>query len=210
MAAITISKQYATNSEQIAALLAKRLGWEYIGKRLVAGIAGELRISESEVNTFLKTSESRVLRLLDRYTCEVVQRVVDQQYGCLDDKTYHEATKRLVERLYEAGKVIIVGWGAQCILRDKADVLHVKLRADEEAKIRRVMERQNLDREGARNLIQREEGHSRDYIRHFFKQNWDDPGLYDLVIDTGEISPKEAVEQIREALELKLAKLSSA
>ncbi len=37
MGAITISKEAVTDSEKIASLLAKRLGWQYVGKQLVAG-----------------------------------------------------------------------------------------------------------------------------------------------------------------------------
>ena len=119
MAVITISKESGTDSEKVASLLAERLGWEYIGKQLVARIAAELHISESEVETFRKDAQSRLLRFVDRYTCSLIQKVVDREYGCLDDKNYFDTTKKLVEDAYEADNAIILGWGGQCILRDK-------------------------------------------------------------------------------------------
>jgi hypothetical protein len=39
MGVITISKEAVTDSEKIASLLAAKLGWQYVGKHLVARIA---------------------------------------------------------------------------------------------------------------------------------------------------------------------------
>ncbi|HDM79107.1 MAG TPA: cytidylate kinase-like family protein [Deltaproteobacteria bacterium] len=204
MAVITISKEFATDSQEVAAKLAAKLGYEYIGKRLVSEIAKELSISESEAETFRKTHQTRMLRFLDRYTCSIVQRVVGREYSCLDDKKYFEVTKKLVENLYDADNVIILGWGGQCILRGKPKAFHVRLIRDMDSKIKKVMERFKVDEKKARDIIDREEKDSREYIKHFFKANWNDPALYDLVIDMGNISVNEAVNQIIEGVKKKV------
>jgi len=204
MAVITISKEFATDSQEVAAKLAAKLGYEYIGKRLVSEIAKELSISESEAETFRKTHQTRMLRFLDRYTCSIVQRVVGREYSCLDDKKYFEVTKKLVENLYDADNVIILGWGGQCILRGKPKAFHVRLIRDMDSKIKKVMERFKVDEKKARDIIDREEKDSREYIKHFFKANWNDPALYDLVIDMGNTSVNEAVNQIIEGVKKKV------
>lgn len=196
MAIITISKEFGTEGEKVASLGAKKLGYEYIGKNLIASIAKELHISESEAETFRKTSQSRILRFVDRYTCSIVQKVVDREHGCLDDKSYYDTTKRLVEKSYEAGNVIILGWGGQCILRDKPDTLHVRLKKDAAIKINEVMEAKNLDHKAAKEFIEREEGDMRAYIKEYFKEDWNDARLYDLIIDMGKNSVEQAVEMI--------------
>ena len=61
MAVITVSKECGTESEAVASLLAQKLGWEYIGDQLVARIARELHLSESEVEAFRKDAQSRLL-----------------------------------------------------------------------------------------------------------------------------------------------------
>ncbi len=196
MGVITISKESGTESEQVASLLAKKLGWEYIGKQLVARLAKELRISESEVEAFRQDAQSRLLRFVDRYTCTLVQKVVDREHGCLEDKNYFEAVKKLVEDVYQAGNAIIIGWGGQCLLRGKPGVLHVRLRKDEEGKIKTIMEKFKLNRKAAKDYIAREEGDSKSLIKHYFKEDWNDPRLYDLIIDMGKTSIEEAVEMI--------------
>jgi len=200
MAVITISKESGTDSEKVASLLAEKLGWEYIGKQLVARIAAELRISESEVETFRKDAQSRLLRFVDRYTCSLIQKVVDREYGCLDDKNYFDTTKKLVEDAYEADNAIILGWGGQCILQGKPGTIHVRLIKDREGKIKSTMKRFKLDRKAAEHYIDREENDSRSYIKHYFNQDWNDARLYDLVIDMGKFTVEETVEAIIEKL----------
>lgn len=196
MAVITISKEFVTESEKIASLAAQRLGYEYIGKNLIAEIAKELHISESEAEIFRKTSQSRILRFVDRYTCSIVQKVVDREHGCLDDKNYYETTKNLVEKSYDAGDVIILGWGGQCILRNKPNTLHVRLTKDAETKINEIMQNRNLGHKAAKDLIEREEGDLRAYIKQYFNEDWNDARLYDLIIDLGKNTVEQAVDKI--------------
>jgi len=101
MAVITISKEYGTESEKVASLAAEKLGYDYIGKKMIANIAEKLNISESEAEIFTKTSSSKILRYVDKYTCSMIQKVVDGEYGCLDDDKYYNTTRQLVENLYE-------------------------------------------------------------------------------------------------------------
>ena len=196
MAVITISKEFGCDAGQVAAIAAEKLGYEVIGKKLAAEIAKDLNLSEAEVETFKQTSQSRIIRLMDRYTCSLVQKVVDRERGCLDDANYYESTKRLVEKLYDAGNVIILGWGGQCILRGKPDTLHVRLLKEESLKIEKVMQDYDLNRLAAKNLIEREEKDSSAYVKHYFKADWNDARLYDLVIDMAKQTAQQAADII--------------
>jgi len=196
MAVITISKEYGINSSEIASELSKRLGYEYIDKHLVAKIAEKLHISEHETEAFIKASSGRLLRFVDRYTCTLVQKVVDRSHGCLDDDNYFMTTKKLVEDIYKEGNAIILGWGGQCILKGKPGTLHVRLVKQKEAKIKTVMEDQKVDEKAARKIIEKEETEMREYIKQFFHEDWNDSRLYDLVINLGKTPAEEAISQI--------------
>jgi len=196
MAVITISKEFGTEGERVASLVAEKLGYEYIGKNLVAEIAKELHISESEAETFHKASQSRILRFVDRYTCSIVQKVVDREHGCLDDKNYYEVTKKLVENVYEAGNVIILGWGSQCLLKEKPNTLHVRLIKDNDLKTKELMEAENLSSKAAKDFIDREEGDLKAYVKQYFNEDWNDAHLYDLIVDMGKTSVEKAVDMI--------------
>ena len=203
MAVITISKEFGTDSEKVASQAAQKLGYEYIGDRLIAEIAKELHLSESEAEMFRKTSQSRILRFVDRYTCSLVQKVVDREHGCLDDKNYYETTKKLVQNVYDAGNVIILGWGGQCILRGKPNTLHVRLVKDEETKINELIKSRNLEYKAAKAFIEREESDLKAYIEHYFNEDWNAAHLYDLIIDMGKTSVQQAVDLICDNLKHK-------
>jgi len=203
MAVITISKEFGTESDKVASQAAQRLGYEYIGDHLIAEIAKELHVSESEAEMFRKTSQSRILRFVDRYTCSLVQKVVDREHGCLDDKNYYETTKKLVQNVYESGNAIILGWGGQCLLRGKPNTLHVRLIKDEETKIKEVMQNRNLEHKAAKAFIEREEGDLKAYIEHYFNEDWNAAHLYDLIIDMGKTSVENAVDLICDNLKHK-------
>lgn len=196
MAVITISKDFGTDPEKVASVAAKRLGYEYIGKKLAAEIAKDMNLSEAEVETFKQASQSRIIRFMDRYTCSLVQKVVDREHGCLDDANYYESTKKLVENLYEADNLIILGWGGQCILRGKPNTLHVRLTKEADLKIEKIMQDHNLNRLAAKKLIEREEKDSSSYVRHYFDEDWNDAHLYDLIIDMGKNSVDQAADII--------------
>jgi cytidylate kinase len=203
MSVITISREYGVDSEELAYFLAKKLGWEYIGKQLVAKIARELHISEGEAETFLQDAQSRLLRFVDKFTCSLIQKVVDRERGCLDDESYFKTVKKLVEDVYEDKNAIILGWGGMCILRDKPNVLHVRLIKDVAGKIETVMKRFNIDEKAAKYQIDREEKDSESLIRHYFNVDWNDASLYDLVIDMGKTTVEDAANTIIENLKLK-------
>jgi cytidylate kinase len=200
MAVITISNEFTTRSHQVAAGAAERLGYEYVGDELLARIARELNLSRHEADTFRQASRTSILRFVDRYTCSIVQRVVDGEHGCLDDRAYYEKTRELVERIYEEGNAIIVGWGSQCILKAKPGTLHVRLKKETELKVRELVENQEYSRKAAEQKVRQEEADLRAYIRQYFNEDWNDARLYDLVIDMGATTVEQAVALICEHL----------
>ena len=204
MAVITISKEFGTSSDEIASKLAEKLGYELIGGQLLAQIAEELHLSESEADTFRQVSKTSILRYLDKFTCATVQKVVNREQGCLDDKAYYEKTRELVEKLYVNGNVIILGWGAQCILKGKPNTLHVRLQKNHETKVAALMENKTMDRKSAEQKIKSIEEESKVYIKHYFNSDWNDARLYDLIINMGEKTVAEAVDLICENLKHKL------
>jgi len=198
MAVVTISREFGTESDAVAEEAAEQLGYAYIGKELIGEIAKRLNLSKGEAQIFHQTSQGRLLRLVDRYTCSIVQRVVDREHGCLDDKDYFDTTQKLVENLYDAGNVIILGWGGQCILKGRPETLHVRLVKDIDQKIDYVMDHHHLNRIAAERLIQREEKDLQSYIKKYFNEDWNDARLYNLVIDMGQHAPKAAAAIIAE------------
>ncbi|MES0396412.1 MAG: cytidylate kinase family protein, partial [Syntrophobacteria bacterium] len=70
-------------------------------------------------------------------------------------------------------------------------------------KIDTIMKRFNIDQKAAKYHIDREEKDSKSLIKHYFKVDWNDASLYDLVIDMGKTTVEDAAGTIIENLKLK-------
>ena len=194
MAVITISKEYAAESEVFAEKLADKLGYSVLDKQLVVQAAKQLNISETEASILRRGGESRLLKILDKYTAKTIQKVVNRDYGRLDDKNYFEVTKKLVLNAAEQGNVIIVGWGGQCLLADRPDAIHVRIVKNLEERIAILKQKFNLDDRGARELIEREEKESAKYIEYYFNRSWTDAHLYHVILNLSKLSFEQAVD----------------
>ena len=62
----------------------------------------------------------------------------------IDDKTFLEATAKVVKDIYEEGNAVIVGRGANAILADLPDAYHVGLIAPLEVRVHTLMQRGEL------------------------------------------------------------------
>lgn len=198
MAVITITSEYNAGGQRVARGVAEKLGFEFIGDQLVAEVARQLHMSRHEAEMFLKPGSSSILRYLDRYTCSIVQKVVDREHGCLDDSTYYDKTRKLVEDIYKNENAVILGWGAQCILQKKPDTFHVLLKMEPEEKVRQVMEAHKCTRKAAEKMIKNDEEEKKAYTRKYFDKDWQDPGLYDVIVDMENYSVESAVDLVCE------------
>jgi len=196
MAVITINGEYGSGTREVGKLVAEKMKYEFIERHLLAQIAEKLNISENEAMIFEKTLSSRIIRYIDRYTCTMVQKVVDGEYGCLDDDKYYDATKSLVEELYEAGNVTLIGWGSQCLLAGKPDTFHVRLTKSEDQRVKSVMNIRGINEANAKKIMKKEDADSEAYIKHYFDKDWNDARLYNLVVDTGKTEIEKAAGMI--------------
>jgi len=91
--------------------------------------------------------------------------------------------RRAIEAAYQRGHCVIVGRGAQCVLQDRADALHVFIYAPRRDRIARIQQRLPAvtDVEGLIRSIDRERA---EYIRVNFGCDWSDPHLYHMLISS--------------------------
>jgi cytidylate kinase len=196
MAVITISKEYAADTEIFVQKLGEELGYSVLDKALVARVASRGEIPESEAPGPRPGPTVRLLRLIDEYTAKTVKKVVDHTYGRLDDRSYYESTSRLVLKAAEDGNVIVVGWGGQCILGGRPEVFHVRIVKNIEERMKWLHDHLGLDSRSARALIEREEKESSAYVETCFNRAWDDPHLYHLILNLSKLPIHTAVEQV--------------
>ena len=110
----------------------------------------------------------------------------------LDDKTFLEATEKVVNDIYQSNNAVIIGRGANAILFDRPDAYHVGLIAPLEVRVQTLMQRENYTREEAENFGAELERAHENYFRRFFNYNPNDPTHYHMMLNMGLMTPQEA------------------
>jgi len=126
-----------------------------------------------------------------------------------DEHAFNEARRRVIEGAVAAGQVVIVGRGAQVLLAQRRDVLHVRVVAPLDKRIVYVMQREGLDQNAARARIQLKDRDRARYLQAEHNKDPGDPQLYDLVVNTSILDLDSVVDLLSFALERKARRLST-
>lgn len=213
MAVITVSRQQGSGGMDIALRVSELLGYRCFDKRLMAevmtreGFTDQTFIDYREDEYRLRGFVDRILGYRRPKTIADIgfwdanpEAMKETAVAVLDEHQAVWLVRRAIEVAHQRGDVVIVGRGGQAILRDKPDVLHVRIEAPLEARTRRIAERNNLSvREAQQYVVERDKA-SAEYLERFYGVNWSDPLLYHLVINTGKWSPEAAAQCIVAAL----------
>lgn len=182
MAIITISRQTGSLGDEIAKSAADRLSFQHIEKSQISGILLKHGFSASDVDKYDEKKPSLLQNLS-------VQKNI-----------YAHLIRAAVYELAARENVIIVGRGAQLILKDIPGTLHVRVIAPETTRVERLVNQRGYDEKKARWIIQQSDRDSSGYIRTYFDAKWDESDLYDMILNTRTLAMNTCVEMITRAV----------
>ncbi len=110
-----------------------------------------------------------------------------------------EAITAVVNDLYQAGDVVVIGRAANVILADAPEIIHVAMLAPLEIRVATIMEREHLTREEAEAYVEEVEQARIKFFPKFFKVDPNNPSLYHLMLNLGQMRPETAAEVIAHA-----------
>jgi cytidylate kinase len=112
---------------------------------------------------------------------------------------YLNYMEALIYEVAKKGEGVIIGHGSQLLLRDFECALHVHIYADDSTRIRNLMHQRRISQEAAKKLIHRSDHEQGGFFRFAFHMDWNNPSLYDLIINTGQIGLDLTAEIIMHA-----------
>jgi cytidylate kinase len=182
MPVITISRQLGSLGTEIARQLSNDLQCNYLDKESLEMTFGEHGIPK-----------------------ESVERYDEKKPGFWDifktDKArYLHFMKEAIFSFAHKGNCVILGRGGQVVLGGIPGVLNVRVVAPAKNRIERIMKRFECDERHAEKIILHNDHERAGFHKFFFDCNWEDAGLYDLVINTGFFSVETAAELIENAV----------
>lgn len=186
MAIITISRQVAAHGDEVATELANILGYKFITRKEI-----EKRIVE------LGFPESKMPKYDERKPGFFASLVKDR------DEYLNYAQFAILEAASK-GNVIIIGRGAFAVLQNVPNNISLRLIADEDTRIKRLMQEFNWNEKSALQRIEESDTNRAGFHSSFYNLDVNDVSLYDMVINTGFIDVKIAASVIADLVSKKI------
>lgn len=201
MTLVAISASYGAGGTVIGPQLAERLGVEFVDRAIPLAVADELDVPLDDVEAHDDEAPApswldRLLRGFTNTDASVPAPVPPSSYTSQD---FRRATESVLLRQAETGHGVILGRGAVIVLRDRPDVLRVRLDGPRERRIQQAMKLGSLDRAAAETALARLDRTHSEYARQFYRVDLTDPSLYHLVIDSTVLDAGICVELIARA-----------
>ncbi len=178
---VTISEMVGTNGEKIAKDVAKALNYSYYGKEELFKAAEEMGFLSDVLKMELKSPP-----LLEKFFSD-------------KPKIYLDRFQAVVYDVAKKGNAVFFGKGSQLLLQSFDCALHVLVTASMEKRKKRVMEQYSVDAEVAEKIITTSDHDKRGFLRYAFDEDWLNPHLYHLILNTDILSVDSAVKIIADA-----------
>jgi len=186
MPVITISRQMGSGGDEIGRALAEHLGVKCVDREVMEEAAKLGNISEP------------------RFT-----ELWEKKPGFFDRLSLISKAESYVQHIYNAMTnfakeekgVVILGRGGHLLIPDGPEVLHIRILAPFSVRVERVMEAENLDSHTASEKVLESDQARAVFHRYLFDEDWDNPLLYDMTLNTGSVSIAAAIGIILKAVE---------
>jgi len=132
----------------------------------------------------------------------VKRRPLTEELEVAVDRYKAFVTLSLCDKALAGDGIVYHGRSGHLVLPGVSHVLRVRAIAEMEERIGLAMARMNLTRERAKRYIDEVEEDRRRWIRTLYNVDWDDPALYDIVINTQHLSVPNASAVLTEMAQL--------
>jgi len=184
---IALSREEGSGGSEIAQTVGRRLGWEVLDGELLDRVSERFHLSRPMLEIVDETRNNWVHDVLGSW--------MDHQV--IPTEKYVVRLACVVLAAAHHGSLVLVGRGAQFLLpREKG--LAVRIVAPLKYRIHQIMQRENLSKVEAEQLIKKRDDGRRDFVERYFHHDIDDPHLYDLTINVERLGTARAAEMIAE------------
>ena len=176
---ITIGRQFGSGGHQVGRKLAKELGLKIYDKELLKLVAEESGICEKVLENYDEKPTSSLLYsiVMDVYpSMNYVGTTLNQQI--------YQAQYDAIRRLDERESCVIVGRGADYILRDFPELFSVFITAPVPERLARVMDRNHIPEEDAAAALKKVDRQRAVYYNFYTGKQWGAPESYHLTVDS--------------------------
>lgn len=181
---ITIGREYGAGGRTVAHRISEVLGIPYYDKDIIKLTAEKTGFTEEMIED---TEEHSVARSIFNWLMPT------SSSSSYDSAIMAQA--QTIRKIAREGSCVIVGRGADYILRDFPNVINVFLTADEEDKIKYAMDKMQENREQAIRRVNHSDAARESYYHYLTRGQWGDLHNYHMTLNSSQIG-KEACADI--------------
>src|SRR5579884_1449007 len=192
---ITVTRQYASGGSEIARRVAGALGWTVIDNEFVDEVARRAGLPAAAVAERDERAPGLLERLARTLAVASPEMFISSQalaQPARDEATIVKLTERVIAEAAAHGRVVLVGRGAQAILAQRPDALHVYVVASKPWRVRLAVERLGVDPAKAERVVDETDRRRDQYVRTYYGRHRQDVVNYDLVVNTERLGPDGA------------------
>ena len=202
MAVITISRQFGAGGKTLGKMIADKLGYTFADDDIIQMVAEAANVSPHWVESVEREAGGKLSRVISSMVSKrLVDRILKDERGYMDERVYLDYLVVIIAQMAEEGNVVILGRGAQYILNDHPDAHHVLLINEFENRVRFMIERYDLSESRANFIVNREDKRRSNLYRKLGKTDYEQPSLYDLVVNMSRVSMPKALKMICELVD---------
>ena len=199
MPVITISRMYGSGGSEVAERVARTLGWHLFDNELIDAVAARSGLTRAEVTE----QEERVPSMVERLAAALSLGSPEILPPAAPIETTEERivqiTNRVIEEAVQTGPAVFVGRGAQCLLAERADALHVFCFAPKAALRKYAMEKFRVGEAEADRIVADNNKQREHYVKRHWNRDWRSYESYHLCLNTNWLGFDGAARLVVEA-----------
>ena len=201
---ITISRTVGSGGRTIGRKLAERLGVRFSDKELIDALQNKFNLTAESIEE-LKGKKKRWLDDFIQMVAPVPMSgllvsgesdYVSEYNSTLSVNDVFEAEKEILNGIADEGSCVIAGRSGFFVLKGRPNKVDILITASRDKRIARIMEKQNLSRQKAEEVIDSVDKARDNYVKRYTGQSRYDARNYHIVLNMDYITEDQAVAMI--------------
>ena len=180
MSVITISREFGSEGDYIAQQVAQTLNYHFVDQKIIGITLGQYGF------VFFDEEYATLPTFWERFDTQR-EKQRDLMVNMLN---------QVIQAIAQHGNVVILGRSGFEVLSGFADVFHVRVQAPFSIRVRRIMAQQKIPFEQAESVVRNNDKVRVAFVEEFYRVPWDAIHAFDLVVNTGKISPDLATRWV--------------
>ena len=194
---ITINREVGSGGRTVGRKLAEKLCVKYCDKAVIDGLTQKFGLTPDRIEEIKAQKKSWWNDITNYYQTLVNSASQPMEAETrLDSASMFETEKRILQELAVESSCVVAGRTGFMVFREWPNHLNIFIQASMKHRIKRIMRRQDVSEQEARDIIEKMDTSREAYIKKYENTSRYDTRNYQLVISMDDLSEDDAVEVI--------------